>query len=71
MKITVDGLTVERPDGSVRCIGYGTDTDGRVTIRFALPNGAECSVPDATHDIEYVSEMAELPPLDDAYKVAP
>ena len=66
-KITIDGPEVERVDGTVRCIGYGEDSDGRVTGRFALPNGHEWDAPESTEAVEYVESMDDLPPKDDHY----
>ena len=68
-KITINGPEVERSDGTIRCIGYGTDSQGRVTGRFALPNEWEWSAPDETENIEYVDSMDELPPKNDRYRL--
>ena len=65
--INIDGPEVERVDGTVRCIGYGIDSDGRVTGRFALPNGHQWIAPDATESVEYVESMDDLPTKDDHY----
>ena len=67
-EITIDGLEVERADGTVRCIGYGIDSEGRVTRRFALPNEHEWNAPDGTENVEYVGGMNDLPPKDDHYR---
>ena len=64
----IDGPEVERADGTVRCIGYGIDSESRVTGRFALPNGHEWDVPESTESVEYVESMDELPPKDDHYR---
>ena len=63
-EITIDGPEVERADGTVRCIGYGIDDEGRVTGRFALPTGHEWDAPDATESVEFVESMANLPDVD-------
>lgn len=67
----LDGPTVERDDGSVRCIGYGVDAEGRVTGRFALPSGYNWPAPDGTDSVEFVSSMSDLPPIHDDYRIAP
>ena len=66
-QMTIDGPEVERADGTIRCIGYGIDSEGRVTGRFALPNGYEWAAPDGTEGLEYTDSMDELPPKDDYY----
>jgi hypothetical protein len=65
----VDGPTTTRDDGSTVCIGYGEDVNGRVTGRFALPQGHDWDAPDATESMTYVGSMAELPDVDDEYLV--
>ena len=65
---TIDGPEIERPDGTVRCIGYGLDSDGRVTGRFALPSGYDWDAPEGTDAVEYVGGMDDLPPKDDYYR---
>ena len=67
-EITIDGPEVERVDNTVRCIGYGIDSQGRVTGRFALPLGHEWDAPDETESVEYVDVMGELPSVDDYYR---
>jgi hypothetical protein len=63
MTITIDGLEVERADGTIRCVGYGIDGEGRVTGRFALPNGHKWDAPEPTETVEYVDSMENLPPV--------
>ena len=65
---TIDGPEVERTDGTVRCIGYGIDDNGRVTARFALPIGFEWDAPDGTESVEFVNSMDDLPPVDGHYR---
>ena len=69
--ITVDGPDIERDDGTIRCIGYGIDSMGRVTGRFALPSGHDWNAPDATQSVEFVESMDGIPPIDDAYREQP
>ena len=64
----IDGPQVERADGTVRCIGYGIDSEGRVTGRFALPSGYHWDAPDGTESVEYVEDMDELPVVNDHYR---
>ena len=71
MSITINGPEIERADGTVRCIGYGVDADGRVTGRFALPSGHNWDAPDGTAGVEYTESMADLPPTHEDYKPDP
>ena len=64
----IDGPEIERPDGSVRCVGYGIDGEGRVTGRFALPNGHDWDAPDGTESVEFVDSMSALPEIHSDYK---
>ena len=64
----INGPEIERADGTVRCIGYGIDTEGRVTGRFALPKGSEWDGPDGTDSVEFVESMDDLPRVDDHYR---
>jgi len=68
MNIEIDGPEVTRGDGTVRCIGYGEDGEGRVTGRFALPSGAVWDAPDGTKAVEFVDAMADLPSINDQYR---
>ena len=67
-EIKINGFEIERADGTVRCIGYGTDNEERVTGRFALPDGYRWDAPDATESVEYVESIDALPPVDDHYR---
>ena len=69
--ITIAGPEVTRDDGSVRCIGYGLDSEGRVTGRFALPIEHEWQAPEETESVEYVGSMGDLPSKDDHYRDPP
>jgi len=71
MKIEVNGPEIKRDDGTVRCIGYGEDSEGRVTGRFALPQGHEWDAPDATQQLQYVDAMDQLPSIDGSYQDQP
>ncbi|MDB9302594.1 hypothetical protein PN417_16915 [Halorubrum ezzemoulense] len=62
---------MQQADGTERCIGYGTDSEGNVTERFALTNGHTWEAPDATEAAEYVESMDELPPLGGDYQSNP
>ena len=64
----VDGPEIKREDGTKRCIGYGVDSDGKVTGRFALPSGHEWEVPDGTEFVEYAESMDDLPDVYDDYR---
>ena len=66
--IKINGPEVERADGTIRCIGYGVDSEDRVTGRFALPKDHEWDAPDGTESLEYVEDMDELPAVDPTYK---
>ena len=68
MTIQIDGPEVERDDETVRCIGYGTDSEDRVTGRFALPQGHEWDAPEGTENVKYVDSMGGLPPVDGQYR---
>ena len=63
----VDGPEIERPDGSLRCVGYGIDAEDRVTGRFALPSGRKWDAPDGTDRVEFVESIDALPPVDNRY----
>lgn len=63
----IDGPTTTRADGSTVCIGYGTDSDGNVTGRFALRKGSDWDAPDATDSLEIVDSMADLPTVHSDY----
>jgi len=67
--IVIDGPVVERNDGSKRCIGYGQDSEGRVTERFALPSGHEHNPHVETETVKFVESMDDLPPKHDYYRV--
>ena len=67
----IDGPTTTRDDGSTVCIGYGKDSDGNVTARFALPSGHDWDAPNATDSIEFVESMDALPDVDNDYKPQP
>lgn len=56
----IKGEPVERPDGTERVVGYGVDTDGRVTGRFALPDGAEWDAPEDTESIKTLDSWDAL-----------
>jgi hypothetical protein len=64
----INGPITTRNDGSKVCIGYGIDSDGRVTGRFALPDGTDWDAPDATETLEFVDSMDDLPPVHGDYK---
>lgn len=66
-QVSINGPEIEREDGTVRCIGYGVDSEGRVTGRFALPDGSIWAAPDPTESVEYVDSMADLPSVSDDY----
>jgi len=63
----IDGPTTNRDDGSTVCIGYGLDSDGNVTGRFAVPDGYDWSSPAPTESVEYVDSMAALPDIHPDY----
>ena len=67
--ITIEGPEVERADGTVRCIGFGVDTDGRVTGRFALPKGHDWDAPAGTESVEFVESMDDLPDIHSDYRL--
>jgi len=67
----VDGPTNTLKDGSVVCIGYGVDSDNRVTGRFALPKGHDWESPDATESIKYVDNLDALPNVHNNYHPQP
>ena len=64
----IDGPTVERSDGSVRILGYGVDSDGKVTCRFAVPTGYDWDPPDGTKTVKFVDSMDALPDVHTDYK---
>jgi len=63
----IDGPTTTRQDGSTVCIGYGFDSSGSVTGKFALPKGHDWDAPDDTVSLEYVASMDDLPAVDSQY----
>lgn len=67
----VDGPTTERADGSIVCIGYGTDSNDNVTGRFALPKGHDWDAPDGTQSVEFVGSMDALPEVHSDYRTDP
>ena len=67
----IDGPTTIRNDGSTVCIGYGIDSNGNVTGRFALPKGHDWDAPDATESVDFVGSMADLPAVHSDYKIQP
>ena len=64
----IDGPTTTRDDGSTVVIGYGVDSDDKVTGRFAVPSGHEWDAPDATESVEFVETIDNLPRVDSDYK---
>lgn len=63
----IEGPTTTRDDGSTVCIGIGVDSEGRVTGRFAIPQGADWDAPSATESIEFVDSMTALPAVDPSH----
>ena len=66
-EIRINGPEIERDDGTVRCIGYGIDSDERVTGRFALPDGHDWDAPNGTESVEFVDSMDALPDIHPHY----
>ena len=64
----INGPTTTRDDGSTVCIGYGIDSDGQVTGRFALPKGTEWDAPATTETIKYVNSIDNLPTVNSDYR---
>jgi len=64
----IDGPTTMRDDGSTVCIGFGTDNDGNVTGRFAVPQGFDWKAPTGTESVEFVDSMDALPDIHTDYK---
>jgi hypothetical protein len=62
------GEETTRDDGSKVCIGYGLDSDGNVTGRFALPQGHHWDAPSNTESLEFVDSMDALPEVHSDYK---
>lgn len=63
----IDGPTTTRDDGSTVVIGYGTDSDGNVTGRFAFPDGHDWDAPSATDSVDYVDSIDALPDIHPDY----
>ena len=65
----IDGPTTTRDEGSTVCIGYGIDSKGHVTGRFAVPQDYDWDAPDATESIKFVDSMDGLPEVHSDYKI--
>jgi len=63
----INGKTTTLDDGSTVCIGFGKDSDGNVTGRFAVPEGHDWDCPNATDSIETVESLDGLPAVNNLY----
>ena len=67
----IDGPTTTRDDGSEVCVGYGIDSNGNVTGRFAVPKGHDWDAADSTESLDFVESMDALPDVHIDYRIGP